>query len=304
MSWFDDNAFVPPSGNTGITGGMPPARMTDDQYRDYFFQTLGVQPGQDASNWQEVLTRSGIPTGFGPGEQANLGQFNGLTQQIGAGGVRGRVFLPSATADANGYYTNPFDVLSTGPDGRLTWAWKGVGRPEGGAGGATGVIGQGLENSPGYQFRLGDGLKALERSAAARGTLLTGGTLKGLERYAQDYASGEYDKRVGQLFNLSSLGQNAAAGVGNAGSAYANNAGDLMTQIGNAQASGRVGSANAYTDAINQGANSAVQNMFLYQWLNGGGRGGMWTPPSIPGAVSGVPAGLPGAVDISSWYPR
>lgn len=52
--------------------------------------------------------------------------------------------------------------------------------------------------SPGFQFRLGEGLKALQRSAAARGTLLTGGTLKSLQGYAQDEASQEYDKVYGR----------------------------------------------------------------------------------------------------------
>jgi hypothetical protein len=49
-------------------------------------------------------------------------------------------------------------------------------------------------NDPGYQFRVKEGQDALERSAAAKGTLLTGGTLKDLESYAQNLASTEYDK--------------------------------------------------------------------------------------------------------------
>jgi hypothetical protein len=48
------------------------------------------------------------------------------------------------------------------------------------------------ENDPGYQARLALGQQGLERSAAARGTLLTGGTLKDLNQYAQDYASNEF----------------------------------------------------------------------------------------------------------------
>lgn len=47
-------------------------------------------------------------------------------------------------------------------------------------------------DSPGFQFRIGEGVKALQRSAAAKGTLLTGGTLKGLLRYTGDEASKEY----------------------------------------------------------------------------------------------------------------
>jgi hypothetical protein len=48
------------------------------------------------------------------------------------------------------------------------------------------------EQDPSYQWRLAEGQKALERSAASRGTLRTGGTLKALTRYAQDAASQEY----------------------------------------------------------------------------------------------------------------
>ena len=45
---------------------------------------------------------------------------------------------------------------------------------------------------PGFQFRLNEGLKAIQRSASAKGTLLGGDTMKALERYGQDYASNEY----------------------------------------------------------------------------------------------------------------
>jgi hypothetical protein len=49
-----------------------------------------------------------------------------------------------------------------------------------------------LEFDPGYQFRLSEGTKAMERSAAARGTLQGTGTLKALTRYGQEAASQEY----------------------------------------------------------------------------------------------------------------
>lgn len=47
-------------------------------------------------------------------------------------------------------------------------------------------------NEPGFQFQLGEGLKALERSAAAKGTLLTGGTGKGEAAWATDFANTNY----------------------------------------------------------------------------------------------------------------
>lgn len=52
-------------------------------------------------------------------------------------------------------------------------------------------------SDPGYKFRLSQGQKALETSAAARGTLNTGGTLKGIVDYGQALASQEY----GNVFN-------------------------------------------------------------------------------------------------------
>ena len=54
-----------------------------------------------------------------------------------------------------------------------------------------------MTNDPGYQFRLDQGNKAYQQSAAAKGTLLTGGTLKGANDYAQNAASNEY----GNVFN-------------------------------------------------------------------------------------------------------
>lgn len=51
-----------------------------------------------------------------------------------------------------------------------------------------------LQNSPGYLGRLDAGKRLIQNSAAAKGTLLTGGTLKGLETFGQDLASNEYDK--------------------------------------------------------------------------------------------------------------
>jgi hypothetical protein len=46
--------------------------------------------------------------------------------------------------------------------------------------------------TPGYQFRLGEGKRALENSAAAKGLVRTGGTLKDLLAYGQNYATNAY----------------------------------------------------------------------------------------------------------------
>ena len=49
-------------------------------------------------------------------------------------------------------------------------------------------------SDPGYQFRLQSGREALERSAAARGTLRTGGTLRDVIEYGQNFGSNEYGR--------------------------------------------------------------------------------------------------------------
>jgi len=76
-----------------------------------------------------------------------------------------------------------------------------------------------LELDPGYQFRLQEGQKALERSAAAAGTLGSGGTLKALASYSQGLASDEYQKaferyRVNQGDAFTRLNTLAQTGLG------------------------------------------------------------------------------------------
>lgn len=49
-----------------------------------------------------------------------------------------------------------------------------------------------FQQDPGYAFRMSEGLKALDRTAAARGGLISGGAMKAASRYGQDMASQEY----------------------------------------------------------------------------------------------------------------
>ncbi len=58
-----------------------------------------------------------------------------------------------------------------------------------------------LQATPGYMARYQQGLDANQRSAAAKGTLLNGGTQKALTKYGQDYASNEYGNLVNQKLN-------------------------------------------------------------------------------------------------------
>jgi hypothetical protein len=121
---------------------------------------------------------------------------------------------------------------------------------------------------------LAEGQKALERSAAARGGLLSGSAMKGTLGYAQGLASQEYqnafnrytsqrDTRYNMLRGLTDVGAGAAGSmVGAAGTAGANTA-TAQGNAGAAQASGYVGAANA----LNAGA-SNISSYYQNKPLN------------------------------------
>lgn len=122
---------------------------------------------------------------------------------------------------------------------------------------------QQFQADPGYAFRMSEGMKALERSAAARGGLLSGGTLKATQRFGQDLASQEYQnafnryqaERAAQLQPLQSmagLGQSTAQQIAGQAGQMGANVGELMQQGAAARASGYMGQANALTSALGQ----------------------------------------------------
>jgi hypothetical protein len=83
-------------------------------------------------------------------------------------------------------------------------------------------------NDPGFMERLKLGTDAIQNSAASKGTLLTGGTLKDLMQFGQDYASNEY----GNVFNRALAGHNAAMGTFGANyDIYRNNQTDPFNKL-------------------------------------------------------------------------
>lgn len=105
---------------------------------------------------------------------------------------------------------------------------------------------------PSYQFRLGEGLKALDRQAAARGGLISGGALKAAQRYGQDFASQEFGNAYNRLAGLAGVGQTATGATSNAAGTYGANAANTMMAGANARASGYVGGANALNSGLGQ----------------------------------------------------
>jgi hypothetical protein len=163
-------------------------------------------------------------------------------------------------------------------------------RTAGNVPGAFSFTNEQMYQDPGYAFRLAEGQKALDRSAAARGGLISGGALRAATRYGQDMGSQEYQNAYNraltgyntgvasenQLYNrqaaLAGIGQTATNLVGQAGQNYANNAGNMITGGAAAQAAGQVGMANAFTGGLGTYLNYSQGNA-LTNALRGGSGG-------------------------------
>jgi hypothetical protein len=148
----------------------------------------------------------------------------------------------------------------------------------GGMGGGSGLTPtQQIEQTPGYQFSVDQAKGAIEHSAAARGTLLSGGLMKNLGSYIANAVAGPaYQQRVSNLYGLSNLGFNAANQTGGFGSSFAGGASGALGGIGDATANGIVGASNAGANATNQVLNGIGQ----IQWP--------WNKPKVP--TPGLPA--------------
>jgi hypothetical protein len=157
-----------------------------------------------------------------------------------------------------------------------------------GLGGDTGAAGYGryakdfsmadYQADPGYAFRLKAGTDALGHQAAARGGLISGQTLKGMQDYAQGSASQEYGNafnryqtnRANQLQPLGSLmssGQAAASNQAGAAGQYGVNAGNLMTQAGQAVGAGQLGMANSLAGGLGTAASAYQQQTNFNNYL-------------------------------------
>jgi hypothetical protein len=144
---------------------------------------------------------------------------------------------------------------------------------------------------PGYAFRLSEGQKALDRSAAARGGLISGGAMKAAQRFGQEMGSQEYQNAYNRaltgynadvareatgynrLAALAGYGQTATGQIGAAGQNMASNVGNLMTSGAAAGAAGTVGQANALTGGLSTYLNYNQGNN-LVNALNARGSGG------------------------------
>jgi hypothetical protein len=133
-----------------------------------------------------------------------------------------------------------------------------------------------LEQTPGYQWQMQQGLKAVQSAAASRGLGVSGASIKGGATYATNLADSNYEtqfnnqqsrftdylnlntgqqsnltNQFNRLNSLASLGENAAATTGQQGTTAASNYGNYTTQAGADTAAGYKGVSNALTSGVN-----------------------------------------------------
>jgi hypothetical protein len=144
------------------------------------------------------------------------------------------------------------------------------------------------EQTPGYQFTLGQGTQAINEQAAATGDLLSGTTGTALEQYGEGLAGSTYNadyqralqtymenygvwnqdttNQVNRLQTLANLGSNTAQQLGTFGQQAATNQGNETVGLGTALASGTVGAANAVSSGFG-GLTNFASSLPLYSLL-------------------------------------
>src|SRR5215472_4244769 len=249
-----------PGMSTALTGNVPPTQAPTLMAPTSRMMTQG---GGSQQQLQQMKN------------QASAGAGAGITPTVGG--------LPAGTNRGN----VPGAAQNFGQPGSFGSLMQGWNQPFVPPTGAT------EQNDPGYQFRISQGLQALQNSAAARGGLLSGNTAQAIEQYAQDYASNEYqnvyNRSLGQyqqaynifqqnqanqfnrLASLAGVGQTATGQLASAGTAAAGNVGNILlgssAQIGQslqnagaARASGYAGVANAIGGGVGNLGQLALLN--------------------------------------------
>ena len=157
-----------------------------------------------------------------------------------------------------------------------------------------------FEADPGYAFRLKEGMRGLENSAAARGLLSSGSTLKGITDYGQGIASQEYGNaynryqtnRANQLNPLTGIlgmGQTATNNTSTAAGQLGQGLAQGAAATGNVNASAYMNTGNALTNALNTGASSFTNaNMMNRMFPNRGYTGGGVPTSSYNNLLSNV----------------
>jgi hypothetical protein len=122
---------------------------------------------------------------------------------------------------------------------------------------------------PNYKFGLTQGMGQFNAGLNVGGGAVSGNAIQGGQQFAQDYAGNALNNAFNQyqvnrsnvvsnVNALTGVGQQANQTVANAAAGTSANVGNALSNIGNAQASGTMGQANAYASGLGNISNYAM----------------------------------------------
>ncbi len=252
------------------------------------------KPQSSTMTLSQLAKSGGAYTGGAIGGPPSTTQVSRRGNPIGIndGGVMGLANPLSATP-IGGWTdtTTPNDMSASPPATGGNGLAPSGSAPTGGAG----TVGYGVNIAdyldPSMRFQMGEGIRALENSAAARGSLMSGGTLRDLLRYSQGLASTDYGNAFGRAANvrdftygvdagdrafdynaqrddrnfnygtlrdLANMGLSSASQSSNSGNALAGILASILANRGQIEGTGAIGGSNAVNGSISQ-----ILNMLL-----------------------------------------
>ena len=163
------------------------------------------------------------------------------------------------------------------------------------------------QEDPGYNFRLQEGLKGLDRQAAARGGLISGAALKAASDFAGKQASAEYQNaynrynqnrglRYDMLTGQQGVGASSVNALGGAARNYATQGGENIVGAGQARATGYQNIAAAKNAMI--GGLTDIGSQLV------GGYGSTWGKYASPAASQDIASGWEKWNDPTRTLPR
>lgn len=251
-----------------------------DRYAQFRSQPYGQLNGQFTGNLSALSSGAGGGFSGGSAPPGTTGAYSDISQNMANKHDAARSTTGAATlADYGNYPMSSIPALQQGygaaqgylgqAQGVLTGgqnALLDVFNPERQAG-AQGLAAYqnaifnpqaALESSPGYQFQLAEGQKAIDRAAAAQGRFGSGAYYKDLGRFSQGLASQEYGNRLNQLAGLAGVGSQANVNLANLNQQLIGQQSGLLQQRGQTAAEEGVNVGNIYQQNAIARANALI----------------------------------------------
>lgn len=192
------------------------------------YAPIGQPTTVPAGGYSPWAFSNGVPDGLNGGSMINGRGYVNIANDMGSPGDAVNALMPASSVGSGMPGTSAANALNPNQQYQDAFA--------------------NYRNSTGYQFRLGEGQRALNGSFAGRGVGQSGAAAKAALKYGQDIASGEFGNYLNQLFNVSNQGLAAA----NAQSGVGTNLVNAITNNNNAAAGAVAGNALAAGNASAQ----------------------------------------------------